>query len=134
MEKVERIEHDNKIFAIILRSETQINGVEFFTPKEFPLQMGVHLRKTGETIKPHIHKFSPKTISSFQEMLHIDYGKVEIDFYDNEKRKISSTILKTGDTVLLVEGGHGIKILEDTKIIEVKQGPYEGMEKDKEKF
>lgn len=132
--KVEHVKHRNKTLAIILRAGTHIDGVEFFTPKEFPLQLGAHVRKSGELIKPHIHRPSPKTIDTIQEMLHIDYGKVEVNFYDNEKREVDSTILNTGDTILFAEGGHGLKILEDTKIIEIKQGPYEGVEKDKEKF
>jgi hypothetical protein len=134
MDKVERIVHGRRVLAIILRSETKIDGVEFLTPKEFPLQMGVQSRKKGEIIAPHAHRQSKRFIRSTQEMLHIDYGRVQIDFYDSEKRKISSTVLKTGDTVLLVEGGHGINVLEDSKIIEVKQGPYKGVEGDKEKF
>jgi hypothetical protein len=36
-----------------------------------------------------------------------------------------------GDTIFFVAGGHGFTMLEDSKIIEVKQGPYFGKDKDK---
>jgi hypothetical protein len=134
MENVEVVESNGRTFAIILRSEKQINGVEFYTPKEYPFQMGAHFRKKGETIKPHAHRFSQRTITTSQEMLHVDSGRVEVDIYDDERKKILETVLKTGDTILFVEGGHGFKFLEDTKIVEVKQGPYEGVEKDKDIF
>ena len=34
---------------------------------------------------------------------------------------------------MLVNGGHGFKVIKDIEIIEVKQGPY-SMIKDKKKF
>ena len=41
--------------------------------------------------------------------------------------------MKTGDVILLVSGGHGFEMLEESEIIEVKQGPYAG-EEDKVRF
>ena len=38
-----------------------------------------------------------------------------------------------GDIILLVSGGHDFLMLEDTEMIEVKQGPYAG-DDDKERF
>jgi hypothetical protein len=39
-------------------------------------------------------------------------------------------ILDAGDLMLLSTGGHGFEILEDTDMIEIKQGPYaEGRDK-----
>jgi len=47
--------------------------------------------------------------------------------------ELKSVILKPGDSILLARGGHEVKILQDAKIIEVKQGPYAGYD-DKEFF
>jgi hypothetical protein len=65
-------------------------------------------------------------------VLHIEYGKVEINFYNQRGEKIGSSILNTGDTILLISGGHGLTILEEAKILEIKQGPYYGVKEDKE--
>jgi hypothetical protein len=35
--------------------------------------------------------------------------------------------LETGDIILLVAGGHGFRCLEDTVLLEIKQGPYTGL-------
>ena len=50
------------------------------------------------------------------------------------KFKVSDLKLHAGDIILLLSGGHGFTILEDsTTIVEIKQGPYlDG--KDKIKF
>ena len=48
------------------------------------------------------------------------------DFYDDEKNYLESRILVSGDVILLAFGGHGFEMIDDTEIIEVKQGPYAG--------
>lgn len=128
---IEKIEWAGKIFALIIRSNYELEGADFITPTSNSLQIGILKHKQGMNIKPHIHNNFPRTINETQEVLHIVRGKVEAEFYDNAARKIGSTILDSGDTILLLSGGHGFKFLEDTKMIEVKQGPYANTEKDK---
>ena len=43
-------------------------------------------------------------------------------------------ILASGDVILLASGGHGIDIIKDAEIIEVKQGPYINEMVDKARF
>ena len=67
------------------------------------------------------------------EVLFIRTGKVEVDLYTNEKKFIATRVLNQGDILLLVSGGHGFRMLEETVMVEVKQGPYIGLE-EKERF
>jgi hypothetical protein len=129
---IERIEHKDKIFALILRTAYDRDGVSFVTSEDEPIQLGVLSHKRGTKIKPHIHKEQPRTITEVQEVLHVDCGKVEAEFYERNGKKIGSTVLNPGDTILLLRGGHGLNILEDSKIIEIKQGPYYGVGEDKQ--
>ena len=50
-----------------------------------------------------------------------------------KKKYLQSNILEKGDIILLSKGGHGFEIIEESEIIEVKQGPYD-KELDKERF
>jgi hypothetical protein len=75
----------------------------------------------------------PREVHLTQEVLYIKKGKVRVDFYDNKKKYAFSSILNKGDVVLLADGGHGFKMIEDSEIIEIKQGPYCG-EEDKVRF
>jgi len=129
---VEKIELNNKLFALIARKGPQPDGVNFFTRESNSLQLGFIKHEKGSQVKPHTHKRQKKVIEDVQEILHIEYGKAEVNIYDDNGEKIASSILNEGDTILLVCGGHGFKILEDSKILEVKQGPYHGFESDKE--
>lgn len=131
---VERVERQGKTFALIVRSSFDKEGVSFVTDDESPLQLGVLKHPRGFTIKPHVHKPASKTVTSIQEVLHVQYGKVRVGFHDDEGVQVASAVLAGGDTVLLISGGHGFEMLEDCKMIEVKQGPYEGVEHDKKRL
>ena len=91
-----------------------------------------YLREKGYQIEPHIHNSILREIILTQEVLFIKSGKIRIDLYDY-KDYFESRVLNRGDIILLASGGHGILVLEESEIIEVKQGPYLEAE-DKIKF
>ncbi len=130
---LEKIIHNNLTLSIIIRKDYQKQGIEFFTNDNDSQQLGYMNRPEGYVIAPHRHNLVPREVHLTQEVLLIKKGKVRVDFFDNEQNYIHSTVLQTGDVVLLSDGGHGFKMLETTEIIEVKQGPYCG-EKDKVRF
>jgi len=129
---IEKVEWENEAIALIIHHDYDKDGVNFVTSEDEPIQVGILKHQCGTKIKPHIHKNQPRTISEVQEVLHIEYGKVEAEFYNASGKKVRQTVLNSGDTILLLTGGHGFNILEDSKIIEVKQGPYYGPEEDKQ--
>ena len=130
---IEYIKSGENILAMIIRKSFSKDGIEFFTPDHYPQQLGYMKRPKGYIIKPHIHYQIPRIVSTLQEVLFIKNGRVRVDFYDNNKKYIESRILFKGDFILLAAYGHGFVMLEESEIIEVKQGPYLE-EKDKEKF
>jgi hypothetical protein len=131
MESVESIEADGKPIAIIVRRSFNKPGVTFFSPFEFSQQLGLLIHSAGHEVKAHHHNLIARDVRVTQEVLHVMEGRMEIHLYDEKKEFLGSRILTQGDTVLLAYGGHGINILEPSKILEVKQGPYAGKE-DKE--
>jgi hypothetical protein len=60
-------------------------------------------------------------------------GRCEIDLYDTRRRLVATETLERDDVILLVEGGHGLRMASDTVLLEVKQGPYTGLA-EKERF
>jgi len=129
---IERIEYEGKLLALVLRAGYDLEGANYITSNDSSLQLGILKHKKGTRLAPHIHRNSSHIIKEVQEVLHIEHGEVDAGFYNDKGKKVGSTILKCGDTVLLISGGHGFDMLEDCKIVEVKQGPYPGREADKE--
>ncbi|EEP61036.1 cupin domain-containing protein [Sulfurihydrogenibium yellowstonense] len=123
---IQQIIHGNKILAIIIKRNFQKDGIEFFTPDDFSQQLAYMKRPKGYIIKPHVHNIVERKVRYTQEVLFIKKGKVRVDFYDDERNYLKSIILEEGDVILLAHGGHGFEMIEETEIIEVKQGPYAG--------
>jgi len=119
------------LIAIILPKNIDTKGATFFTPPDSSQQVGLLRHSKGAKVKPHVHKLVKRRIERTQEVLHIKDGKVSVFLYDEKKKYLCTRILKKGDTILLAGGGHGIEVLEDSLILEVKQGPYAGVD-DKE--
>ena len=120
----EKILLNSKIIAIIIRSSFTKDGIEFFTPSDFSQQLGYMKRGKDYHIEPHIHNSLSREVMLTQEVLFIKSGKVRVDFYSDHQEYYESRVLDSGDIILLANSGHGIVTLEESEIIEVKQGPY----------
>jgi hypothetical protein len=130
---LEKIFSGQQLLALILRTEFESDGIEFFTPSHFSQQLGYMNRPKGFTISPHLHNVVNRDVELTQEVLFIKSGSVKMDIYDSDKKLIQTCVLNKGDVVLLASGGHGFTMLEKSEIIEVKTGPHLG-EKDKTRF
>jgi hypothetical protein len=130
---VQSISDDSGLLAVIIRADFQADGIVFATPNELPQQLGYMKRPAGYEIDPHVHVLKRYDVQYSSETLFIRKGKVRIDFYSEDRQYLSSEILMAGDVVLLSRGGHGFEMLEESEIIEVKQGPYES-DNDKIRF
>lgn len=133
MGSFEKIENGGgEILAILVRKGTQNDKLNFITPDEFPLQVGIHNQEEGVIINAHKHRQynkEPMKIEA-QEFFYVESGKMQIDIYDINDTLFKSVILDEGDLILL-NSGHGVKFLEKTKMLEVKQGPYRGIDNEK---
>ncbi|RJR42647.1 MAG: hypothetical protein C4576_15745 [Desulfobacteraceae bacterium] len=125
--------YGGEIIAIVLRYRYRNKDITFFTPDEFSQQLAYMSRPKGYRIAPHVHRTVLRKVTRTQEILWVKKGAVQVDLYRPDRRHLRSLVLYGGDTILLASGGHGFQMLEDTEMVEVKQGPYAG-DRDKERF
>jgi len=130
---IERIADGTLELALIIRRSFRAEGIHFFTPGTYSQQIGYMNRPAGYVIAPHVHNAVPREVQFTKEVLFVRSGRVRVDFYSESQSYLRSTVLETGDVILLAYGGHGFEMLEPTEIIEVKQGPYAG-DHDKTRF
>ena len=131
---LEKIKHEGDTIAIIVWADyVGENGVSFFTSEDSSQQLGYLKHPAGKNIKKHTHKLVRRDIKHTQEVLFIKHGKIRVDLYTKDRQHLKSPVLTAGDVILLASGGHGLEILEDSEIIEIKQGPYSAID-DKEFF
>lgn len=130
---IEKIINNKKLLSVIIRASYKSDGIEFFTPGDFSQQLGYMNRPKDYVIPPHVHNAVQRDVHFTQEVLIIKSGKVRVDFYNDNMHYLESRVLNEGDIILLAYGGHGFEMMEDSEIVEVKQGPYVG-EMDKIRF
>jgi mannose-6-phosphate isomerase-like protein (cupin superfamily) len=119
--------------ALIIRTEFNEPGLHFFTPPNFSQQVAVMRHPQGKVIEPHVHNLVSRQVLYTQEVLWIRKGRVKVDLFNSQKKLLCSPVLQTGDLILLCGGGHAFEMLEETTMVEVKQGPYTG-DQDKTRF
>ncbi|MBN1890310.1 MAG: hypothetical protein JW850_20115 [Thermoflexales bacterium] len=132
-ELIERIYWRDQLLAYIIRADFLPAKTTFVTPPEFKQQVGfVVYPKDGEIVR-HVHLPLERHLVGTSEVLVIRRGRCEIDIYNDERELVASRELGPGDVMLMVSGGHGFRMLEDTVFLEIKQGPYTGVD-EKERF
>lgn len=121
------------VLAIVIRRNYRADGISFFTPNDYSQQLAYMNRAAGYEIEPHVHNEVSRNVKLTQEVLLVRSGRVRVDLYSRSKVYLRSVEVADGDVILLADGGHGFTMLEDTEMIEVKQGPYSG-DQDKVRF
>lgn len=120
------------LLHIIVRNEDILPGRIDVVPEHEFLQMAALNMEEGKTFKPHKHPMQAKEhYKRAQESWIVLSGKVKAILYDINDEVIATPILNAGDLSITLMAGHTYELLEDSKIIEVKTGPYYGQEIDK---
>jgi hypothetical protein len=121
------------VLAYVLRQSAPPNQTTYWTPDEATLQVGHVVYPAGSEIPRHAHLPVSRSIVGTGEVLLVQRGRCEVDIYNDDRQVVATRELHVGDILVAVTGGHGFRVLEDTVLLEVKQGPYAGGS-DKERF
>jgi hypothetical protein len=128
---IENITQGERILAIIVRGEYLPTSTTFLTSPDLEQQLGFVVHSAGEEIPSHVHRPEERHLTGTSEILVVIKGLCEIDLFDDNHTHVATRPLKQGDVIMLASGGHGFRMLEDTVLLEIKQGPYMGQaEKD----
>jgi hypothetical protein len=123
----------NETVAIFHKINEWKEGLDFLTPNETFIQAGTWWYHRGKDLRPHLHIVNERVVERTQETIVVLSGKVRVDLYDKNKKIFHAEELVTGDVGIILTIGHGYHIMEDdTRVLEVKNGPFISVEKDKE--
>ena len=123
---VEKITSGGVPLAYIIHRELLPDRTTFLTPPEFRQQVGFVVYPAGGEIQRHVHRPIERHLIGTSEVLVLRSGRCEIDIYNDAHELVATRELRVGDVMLMVGGGHGFRMLEDTTFLEIKQGPYAG--------
>lgn len=126
---IRTITHKDKVLAHIFSHSIHAEGVRFLSPNEYTLQLGLLEHPAGKVVRDHVHNPDIKyKVDTTQEFLYVEKGKVKAKIFTDKFELVEEVVLNAGDFLLHVSGGHGFEVIEDCRMLEVKQGPYPGPE------
>lgn len=89
----------------------------------------------GKYLQDHWHNAFERTAVRTYEAVYIVKGAIEARLFDLDLVPVETLRVGQGEMLILLESAHGYTILEeDTTVLEIKNGPFMGVEKDKTKF
>lgn len=110
-------------------------GLNFYSQDDDFIQVGVWGYDNGKELKAHIHNEVSREVLWTQEVLFVHSGKIRANIFDTTEQKVAEIEVSEGDVIILLRGGHGYDILEDgTQVLEVKNGPYVGPDRDRRRL
>jgi hypothetical protein len=130
---VEVIAAGGRTLAYIIRARYRPAETSFPTPPELNLQVGYVVYPAGGEVARHTHRPVERHIAGTAEVVVVRRGRCELDVYDDDRVLVATRELAVDDVMLMVGGGHAFRMLEPTVLLEVKQGPYGGID-EKERF
>lgn len=133
MKHIEIISDGATPLTYIVRASLQPSQTTFLTPDEFKQQVGFVVYDAGGEVVRHLHKPLERHLIGTSEVLLLKKGRCWMDVYNDQKQLVATRELFEGDLMLMVGGGHGFRMIENTVFLEVKQGPYTGLD-EKERF
>jgi hypothetical protein len=128
---IREIVKNNTRLAILVSGDWN-EGLSFFSDENDFQQAGTWCYNKGKKLLAHKHLKIERKIDVTQEVIFIKNGKIRADIYGLNNELVDNLILEKNDCLILLAGGHGYEVLEDnTQVLEVKNGPYLGAEKDR---
>jgi cupin fold WbuC family metalloprotein len=129
-----KIDEEQLIFCLLRKDEICERRMDLSPDSEFMQVCGREMNK-GTFVPPHRHIETIRNTNLTQESWVVLEGKVKAKFYDLDDSFLCDREISSGDVVVLYRGGHSMTVLEDNTIFyEFKNGPYFGVNKDKEKI
>jgi hypothetical protein len=114
----------NSLLAAVIKLSDINTEKNFVTENEEEFQLASFNLVKDTKIERHHHPKQNRQIQNTSEVITVIEGSIEVSIYDENLEFVHKENLVSGETIALFRGGHEIEVIEDTKFIESKQGPY----------
>ena len=129
------IEDKGLKLGILIPKEDRRKGLNFYSEDDDFIQVGIWGYDKGKKLPAHIHNIVTRNVNRTQEVIYVIQGRVKASIYSEDESLVEEIILQEGDILVLLNGAHGYEILDnDTFVLEVKNGPYVGADKDRRRI
>tara|TARA_X000000368_G_C22990614_1_gene694166 strand:- start:601 stop:1011 length:411 start_codon:yes stop_codon:yes gene_type:complete len=130
-EIIEKIYSDDLHIASIVRPELSDEGLTFLTEDENFIQVGIWNYKKDTRLDTHYHNTFPRESTKTNETVYVVKGTIKCNLYKETGEEVSSHTIESGEMIVQFNGAHEYLIIDDAVVIETKNGPYFGPDKDR---
>lgn len=106
-------------------------GLSFVTDDEKFIQLGIWNWNKNKILNAHYHNWFKREAYRTNEFVYVIKGKIKCNLFTEDGTFIDSFIIKRNQGIILYSLAHEYEILKNSIIIESKNGPFMGLEKDK---
>jgi hypothetical protein len=123
---------DGTVLARYISENDWGDGLSFYSDDSDFIQVGTWAYPAGKELLAHRHNRVDREVFRTQEVVFVRRGSLRAEIFDLDDTLVDTITAGAGDFIVLLGGGHGYHILEDdTKVLEVKNGPYPGADADR---
>jgi hypothetical protein len=110
-------------------------SLSFFSEDKEYIQAGTWNYNKGKKLLAHTHNEVKRSVLFTQEVIFVKSGSLQAYIYDDDSNLVEEITAHEDDVLIMLSGGHGYEVLEDnTKVLEIKNGPYLGAEVDRNRL
>jgi hypothetical protein len=128
---IKHILHEGELYASIFDTSNISEGLDFLTSDSSFIQVGTWNYKKNKTLDAHFHNYFERSAQRTQEVVYVIEGSIKCNLFKEDTTFIETVIIDSGMLIVQYQGVHEYEIVEDSKVLEVKNGPYFGPEKDR---
>jgi cupin fold WbuC family metalloprotein len=126
--------NSERLLHVVFDGAAGISERADLSPSDQFLQSSVIPLERGRVVAPHAHQKRKRPYLSHtitQEAWVVISGKIRVSLFDTDHSLLSDVDLTQGCLLVTFYGGHSLECLsEDTVMLEIKNGPYEGRDFD----
>ena len=129
--RLEIRDHDGVLLAYKLSAPFP-EGLSAYSEDDDFVQVLSWNYAAGKRLQAHKHLHVSRAITHTQEVAVVMSGRMVAEVFDLQDRLVQRVPVGAGECLVLLRGGHGYEILDDeTRVLEIKNGPYPGADRDR---
>ena len=129
--KINEIIHKDKIVSEVYSLENIPKGLSFLSDEKSFVQFGTWKYEKGKILDAHYHNDFERTSTITQEIVLVLKGKVLCNLYTKDKKLIKTLTINKNQFIVQYSLVHEYEILDDSIVLEMKNGPYFGPDIDR---
>ena len=128
---IKNIIYNDKLYSSIFDLNNISEGLDFLTNDESFIQVGTWKYEKGKILDAHYHNTFERKSFITQEVVLVLEGSIICNLYTKDGNFIATEEINQNQLIIQYQGIHEYEIMKDSKILEIKNGPYFGPDKDR---